>query len=161
MNQNAVETRNPLLSRFDRDPGRWRPFKYGCIVEVGVVEAEFGEANIVIMNQPFIMERITHQIIGQTADPESSGLYQDGQYFLEWRDEPSQYQNQPLLANAAYGSVEFPLLLSSPVPFAGSKVLTFRITNAYTRILTPEAETFKIMVVIHGLADWGTDKRPA
>lgn len=158
MNQ-AMQTKNPLLSRFDKDPGRWRPYKYGCLIDVPVTVDESGENTILIMNQPFIMDRISHAIVGPTADPDASGLAQDGQYFINWQEEMSEYQNEPLLAIPAYGTFDFPLYLSSPVPFAGNKTLTFRVTNAYTRVLTPVAESFKVHIVIHGLADWGTDRR--
>lgn len=158
MNQ-PITTRNPLLSRYDKDPGRWRPYKYGCLIDVPVTIDESGENTIQILNQPFIMDRISHAIIGPTYDPDASGLAQDGQYLISWHEEQSEYQNQPLLAIPAFGTHDFPLYLSSPVGFAGNKTLTFRVTNTYTRILTPVAETFKVQIVIHGLSDWGTDRR--
>lgn len=108
-----------------------------------------------IMNQPFIMDRISHYIIGPTWDPYASGLAQDGQYYIEWKEEYSEYQNQPLIAAIAYGTVEFPLYLSSPIGFPGDKTLNFKVTNAYQRILTPVATTFKVQIVLHGVADWG------
>lgn len=156
---NQIATNNPLLSRYDRDPGRWRPYKYGCLIDVPVGADESAENTINILNQPFIMDRIAHSIAGPTWDPDASGLANDGQYYIEWHEEQSEYQNQPLLAIPAYGTKEFPLYLSSPITFPGNKVLTFRVTNAYQRVLTPEAETFKVQIVIHGLSDWGTDRR--
>lgn len=156
---NQIATNNPLLSRYDRDPGRWRPYKYGCIIDVPVGADESAENTVNILNQPFIMDRISHTIVGPTWDPDASGLANDGQYYIEWHEEQSEYQNQPLIAIAAYGTKEFPLYLSAPITFPGNKVLTFRVTNAYQRILTPEAETFKVQIVIHGVSDWGTDRR--
>lgn len=156
---NPLQTTNPLLGRYDKDPGRWRPYKYGCVIEVPVTMDESGENTIQIMNQPFIMDRVAHAIVGDTHDPDATGLAQDGQYYIEWHEEMSEYQNEPLLARPAYGTHEFPLYLSAPVAFAGNKTLTFRVTNAYTRILTPEAEIFKVDIVIHGISDWGTDRR--
>jgi hypothetical protein len=157
---NQIKTRNPLLSKFDRDPGRYRPWKYGAIVEVPVEADESGENTIELMNQPFTMDRISHSIIGPTHDPAATGLSDDGQYFIEWREEQSQYQNEPLLAKAAYGTEAFPLYLSAPLTFPGNKTLTFRVTNAYTRVLTPISDVYKVQIVIHGIADWGTDAPP-
>lgn len=153
--------RNPLLGKFDQDPGRWRPYKYGCVVEVPVTINLSGENTIEIMNQPFIMILLTHAIIGNTDDPETSGLRQDGQYLIEWREEVSNYQNQPLLAETAFGSTRYGAIpFYQPIPFAGNKTLHFRVTNAYNRILSPQADIYRVQIVIHGVADWGTDRRP-
>lgn len=160
MVQNSKAVQYPLLGKFDEDPGRWRPYKYGVIIEVPVEADGVGEGTIQILNQPFILTRITHQIIGNTEDKEATGLYNDGQYFVEWKDELSQYQNDPLLAEAAYGSARFQsIALDCPIPFAGNKTLTFRLTNAYARVLTPESDVYNVQIVVHGIADWGSDRR--
>ena len=161
MTQTQIHTQNPLLSRYDQDPGRWRPYKYGCLIDVPVAADQSGENTIQIMNQPFIMDRIVHSIIGKTWDPNATGLAPDGQYFIEWHEEQSEYQNQPLLARAAYGTQEFPLLLSAPIAFAGNKTLTFRVTNTYARALTPSADTYKVQILCHGIADWGSGRSPS
>lgn len=158
MNQQFVQ--NPLLGKFDKDPGRWRSYKYGVTLDVPVVANGEVEGSIVLNNQPFIIDRLTHSVVGDTHDPLTSGLADDGQYFIDWRDQISQYQNTPLLAKAAYGTEHFPIPLSVPLAYAGNVVLTFRVRNAYTRILTPEADTFQVQIAIHGVADWGTDRRP-
>lgn len=155
-----VTTRRPLVGKFDRDPGPWRSYKYGCTMDVPVEVDASAENTIKILNQPYIMERITHTIIGNTWDPIATGLAQDGQYFIEWREEQSEYQNEPLLARDAYGMAPHWIPLSAPLVFSGNRVLTFRVTNAYTRVLTPEAETFKVQIKIHGISNWGTDRRP-
>jgi len=153
----GAEDRGLVSGRYDRDPGRWRPYKYGCIIEVPVTEGEWGENTIQVMNQPFVWDRLTHSVIGNTNDYQATGLADDGQYFIEWREENSWYQNQPLLARNAYGTKDFPIPLTTPVGFAGNRTMTFRITNAYTRVLTPDAEIYKVEIVIHGASDWGPD----
>lgn len=152
--------KNALLSRFDKDPGRWRPYKYGALIDVPVLADEWGEGSLSLINQPFILLRISHTIIGNTNDYMATGLSNDGQYYIEWREENTQYQNEPLLAIAAYGTQEWPIPLPSPIAFAGQKTLTVRVTNAYLRALSPEADTFKVQIVFHGISDWGTDRRP-
>lgn len=151
-----VQTNSPLMTRYDKDPGRWRPFKYGCVVDVPVLETEAGENTILIMNQPFMMDRISFSVVGNTHDYQGTGLADDGQYFVEWREEQSVYQNAPILAKTAFGTEEFPLYLSAPVAFAGNKTLYFRLSSSYTRVLNPVAEYFKVQVVCHGISDWGT-----
>lgn len=153
---NQIRTNNPLLSIYDKDPGRWRPYKYGTLIDVPVTVNGSAENTIQILNQPFIMDRISAEIVGPVWDPDASGLANDGQYFVEWHEEQSVYQSAPLLAAAAYGTEEFPLYLSAPIAFAGNKSLTFRVTNAYTRVLTPVAETFQVQIILHGISDWGT-----
>lgn len=153
------ELNQSLLSKYDRDPGRFRSYKYGCVIEVPVLADQHGEGTINILNQPFTMDRISHSVVGDTWNPTITGLADDGQYYIEWKDEISEYQSQPLLAKAAYGTQDFPLYLSYPIPFAGNRVLTFKVTNAYRRTLSPDADYFKVQIVIHGVADFGTDRR--
>jgi hypothetical protein len=154
-----IETRNPLLSQFDKDPGRWRPYKYETNIDVPVQADEFGENTIQILNQPFILLRISHAVIGNTNDYHGTGLANDGQYFIEWQDDNSVYQSGPINAIAGYGTPDWPIPLPSPIAFAGNKTIKIKITNAYARTLTPEADTFKVQIVFHGIADWGTTRQ--
>lgn len=151
-------TNHPLLGRFDLDPGRWRPYFYGVEIEVGVSDGAIGRGSINLNNQPFILTRLAHQIIGATADPSVSGLYQDGQYSLAWKDDQSVYQKQPVMANCLCGSIEsgFSYELPYPLPYAGSKTLTFEIQNRVTRVIAGQRESFIVAVYLHGIADWGT-----
>jgi hypothetical protein len=151
--------RNALLSAFDADPGPWRPMHYPVTIPVPLEANQSEVGSVTIANQPFIWQMLGHQIIGNTGDPETSGLYQDGQYSIEMKDELSNYQSAPVAASASFGGgafgfkIEFPL----PIPYPGSKTLTFRITNHYTRILTPEpAEPyFNVKLSVIGIANWG------
>jgi hypothetical protein len=160
MDPMEVKTRRPLLGKFDLDPGAWRNYKYEGTVNVPVTANGAAETTIKILNQPFIMEKITHSIIGATWDPFGTGLAQDGQYFIEWKEEQSEYQSGPLLARSAYGMEPHWIPLSAPLVFSGNRVLTFRVTNTYTRILTPEVDTFPVQLIVHGISNWGTDRRP-
>lgn len=150
---------NPLIGKFDLDPGRWRPMWYGVEISVPVAINGRGSGSISIANQPFIMYRVTHQIIGCTSDPDTTGLYQDGQYTISWKDNTSVYQNIPLPSSAFFGDVssglyyEFPF----PLPYAGNAVLNFEIYNRCARTLADESEFFTVGIVIHGIADWGPD----
>jgi len=162
MPENSVQRiyKNQLLSRFDADPGAWRPMTYPVTIDVPVAAGGSESGSVTINNQPFIFTDLGHQIMGNTGDPETSGLYQDGQYDIEWRDEQSNYQSAPVPASAAFGggAYGYNVPLSLPIAYPGTKTLTFRIVNAYTRILTPQpAEAvFKVKIVVIGIADWGT-----
>lgn len=161
MPENTVSRvyKSQLLSRFDADPGAWRPMSYPVTIEVPTVAGGSEEGSVTINNQPFIFTDLGHQIMGNTGDPETSGLYQDGQYDIEWRDEQSNYMSAPVPAAATFGGGAFGYNIPLPLPIAypGTKTLTFRVTNAYTRILTPQPaeEVFKVKIVVLGIADWG------
>lgn len=147
-----------LMGRFDEDPGRYRPLYYGVKIAVGIAAGAVGRGSITINNQPYIMTRITTKIVGNTANPSVSGLYQDGQYDIEWKDEQSNYQNGPIPADLLFGSVAsgYIIELAFPIAFAGNKTLSFTLTNQVNRAVVPQVETFEIAVALHGVADWGT-----
>jgi len=155
-----MNSKHPLLGKFDEDPGRWRPYWYGLKIDVPAQLDGRGAGSINLNNQPFIMTRMTHQIQGCTDPDIDNGLYQDGQYDIAWKDEQSNYQNGPLPAECFMGSVrsgfsyEFPY----PIPYSGNKTLTFEIFNRCARIITGSDPIpyFKVAIVIHGIADWGT-----
>jgi hypothetical protein len=149
-----------LMGPFDEDPGRYRPLSYGVPITLGVAAGAQASGSISINNEPFIMTSVTHQIIGPTADPATSGLYQDGQYTIEWKDEQSVYSNGPIPADMMFGSVRSGYIkeLPYPVPFAGAKTLTFTLVNQVTRTLLV-GDTFVVYVAIHGVNDWGKTRR--
>ena len=151
--------KNALVSRFDADPGPWRPMYYPVQIPVPLEAGGSEVGSVTINNQPFIWLFLGHQIMGNTADPETSGLYQDGQYDIEMKDEQSNYQHAPIAAGASFGGAQFGYMVELPLPicYPGAKTLTFRVTNRYTRILTPEPTEpiFNLQIVIGGVADWG------
>lgn len=155
--------RNSLVSRFDADPGPWRPMFYTVEIPVPLAAGGSEIGSVTIQNQPFIWMALTHQIMGNTADPETSGLYQDGQYDIEFKDELSNYQAQPIPAAASFGgpAVGYGLDLTVPIGYPGSKTITFRVINRYTRILTPDPDepVFPVKLVLSGVADWGEMRR--
>jgi hypothetical protein len=151
--------RNPLVSRFDADPGPWRPMYYSVEIPVPLEAGGSEIGSVTIQNQPFIWMFLAHQIMGNTADPETSGLYQDGQYDIELKDEQSNYQAVPIPAGAAFGGPSGGYQLDLPVPigYPGAKTITFRVINRYTRILTPDPDepVFPVKILMGGVADWG------
>lgn len=113
------------------------------------------------------MTRITHKIVGDTADPSTSGLFNDGQYDVVWKDEQSNYQKGEIPADlmwGSYGSSDggngggFVMNMPYPLPYAGNKTLSFDITNAVARVLAgdPVPTHFVVAICVSGIADWGT-----
>lgn len=155
----AQQQPNPIFGRFDLDPSRWKPLFYRVEITVGLNAGEVGVGSIPLNAQPYILTRIQHKIIGPTADPATSGLYQDGQYDLEIRDEINNYTNAPVNADLISGNPGFGYFmdLPYPIPFAGTNTLTFRLTNRVQRVV-PQQTTMTVQIVTHGVADWGTIK---
>jgi hypothetical protein len=149
---------NPLLGRYDEDPGRFRPQHYYVRIDVPIELDGIGRGSIKINNEPFCMTRLTHKIIGNTADPTTSGLYQDGMYAIEWRDDQHVYQNESAPADLMFGWNEsgYVLELPFPVAFPGNKSVNIRITNLVARgPLTPESDTYPVGICLHGIMDMG------
>lgn len=148
---------SPLIGKFDMDPGAWRPLYYGVEISVPVVADGVARGSITINNQPYILTRIQAKIVGDTGDSDTSGLREDGQYDILFRDEQSSYQNQSIAANLMWGWVAsgYVMELPYPLPFAGSKTLSFEVTNRVARTLTPTADYYTLQICIHGIAFWG------
>lgn len=146
-----------LMGKFDADPGRYRPLYYGLSITLGVASGAIGRGSVTINNQPYIMTHVLHQIVGNTNDYATTGLAQDGQYLLSFKDEQSNYQNAPIPAEMLFGSVRsgYIVPLAYPIPFAGNKTLTFELQNLYTRVLAGQLTTFTVYLAIAGVADWG------
>lgn len=154
------ESSRRLLSVQDLDPERWKPMFYQVTIDVPVLADGRGTGTINTNNQAFVLVRVGHTILGNTMDPETSGLYNDGQYLIQWKDEQRNYSDVPLQANLAFGPhIEgAQRRLAYPVMYSGNHTITFEVTNYYTRVLTPPAENFQVAIIVEGLADWKTLK---
>lgn len=148
---------NKFFSRFDIDIAKFRPVWYGVEIEVPVIANGIGRGSITIDTRPFLLTRITHAVVGATFDWETTGLYQDGQYSINFRDESTNYQNIPLMSETMLGPVRSGhfLDLAVPLAYSGNRTFQFEVTNRYLRVLTPESDYFTVALTIHGVADWG------
>jgi hypothetical protein len=146
-----------LLNLADLDPERWKPLTYPVTADIPVVENGLARCSIVLNNKPYVLTRIATSILGNTRDPETSGIYNDGQYTLEMSDEMIQYTAGPIMADLLCGPKETGenRNMEFPIYFAGTHTLTFTIANLYTRILSPKSDTFKVQIIVGGLCDWG------
>lgn len=144
-----------LQNWYDLDPQKWAWFTIPATVDVGIAQDAAVSTQVSLLNHPQYIVRITHQIIGNTGDPETSGLTQDGQYSIEVKDQKTVFTLNPVQANNLFGPQQvgpFPDL-GFPKYYQGVNTLQFRVTNLIPRILTPESDTFQIQLAIHGVAD--------
>lgn len=148
---------HPLFGPFDTDPGRWRPRYFGVEIAVGVNAGNRAVNAINIDNQPFVFTRLAGKIVGETADPSTTGLYQDGQWDVEMRDESSVYTSGPIPGDLLMGGpwAGYTMPLEYPLPYPGNKVMTFTVINRVNRVLASAAETFVINLTMSGVSDWG------
>lgn len=154
--------KNPLIAWYDADPAGWKPFLYSGFCDIGVDVDSQARLSIRTIYAPYMWTAVTHGIVGNIDDPETSGLYNDGQYLINWKDERSAYVNNPIPANLAFGPHKEGDFPESPLPvfFPANHTVTFELTNLYNRILTPEADTFRIYIALKGLHYWGQLKPP-
>lgn len=150
---------SPIMGRSDIDPGQLRPQWYHCNVSVPVLANGQGISTIRISDKPFTMTRITSKILGDTTNSQS-GLVQDYQYLVEWKDEQSTYVDGPIAPDLMWGAnagdsagyiMDFPY----PLAYTGNKSLEFRVTNLIARTLVPESDYFTVQICLHGIGDWG------
>jgi len=130
---------------------------YACVIDVPVIANGRGQGSVQLNNQPIFITRAAAVILGNTGDPETSGLFQDGQFLITMNDVLRAYQNIPIHADLFWGSkIEGPWrTLEYPIYYKGTQSVRFEITNLYTRILTPTADIFQVQILLAGLADWG------
>lgn len=154
--------RSPLLAFYDADPAGWRHYSYSSFVDIGVAANQQGTITLPTMFQPYMWHGFRHSVVGDIDDWETTGLKNDGQYLVEYSDERSQYTSAPtpaLLLSGPHKEGPFPSF-ELPVFFPANHTITFRMTNIYTRVLTPTAATFRVYVSIYGLQYWGKLQPP-
>ena len=157
----AEDIEGRLVLPKDLDPERWKPMNYAVNIDVPVAANERGQGYIQLNEQAIFITRASVLFLGNTEDPETSGLYQDGQVLISMNDEMRNYSNIPVHADLLFGpkragpfrTLEYPLF------YQAAHALRFEIVNVYTRILTPRADTFRVQICLSGLADWGMVKR--
>ena len=146
-----------FFSNWDLDFNRYKPMWYAVEVDVPVIADRSASCSITLNNQPFLMYRLTHAIVGPTYDWQTTGWYQDDQYSIEFKDENSNYQNIPMMSALQFGSARegrYPDF-AIPLAYSGNRTLTFNVTNRYLRVLTPQSDYFRVSICVHGVADWG------
>ncbi len=154
---NDLQKAEDLIGLMGRDPERWKPMTYGLQVDVPVLADGRGETSVTTMNQPFILASVATHIIGNTSDYDSTGLVDDGQYLIKWRDQMREYNNIPIHADLLFGpkTEGSYRTLEYPVYYAGNHTISFELYNVYNRVLTPVADFYRVQIVLRGLADWG------
>ena len=137
---------------------KWEDYFYYRQFDVPVVVDGIARGSIVLEEQPHVIYRITHGVIGNVDDPETSGLFRDDQYAIYFKDQRRSYMDAPIPAHLLFGSEShgggnLPLLF--PIIQAGSKTFNFEIQNLYTRTLSPEVPTYTVGICLHTMRDIG------
>lgn len=154
---------NKFFGKADLDFGRFKPMWYNLEIEVPVIINGIGRGSVTTNAQPFLLTRITHAVVGCTYDWQTTGLYQDGQYSIWFRDEINNYQNQPIMAETMFGCnrTGHYLDFAIPIGYPGNRTISFEITNRCARTLSPESDYFTVALTLHGVADWGPKQSTA
>ncbi len=150
MDQNLLNRSLPV------DLNKYKPKYYATTVTVDTDESGIGEGSVTFDNVPFILTHATHTILGASFDYTAIAavLKQDGQYLIDWKDDQTSFQNEPIAAEGMFGSNRIGEIIPLPVRVAyqGSKTLSVRITNLIDR--SAYGDTFKIQVVFCGFELW-------
>ena len=151
---------NPLLQWFadqTKNPGRWNHYNYSVSVSVGKAAGSTAMCSIQLDTFPYILLGLSGKIIGNTAEPATSGVYQDGQWSIEWKDSKRNFSKGYIPADLLFGNTAngFYRDLTYPVAFDGGQTITFNIRNDVTRPLPGPQETFTVALVTFGIGDFG------
>jgi hypothetical protein len=121
------------------------PVDENAVVPVGERQSN----SVTVVNLPFILKRISHGVLGGNhigvADLVPT-VFQDGQYTIEWRTDTHNYESEPLLACAWYGSDNDHFPLETPEELAPKTTITVYITNQIQRTAATT-----VQVIFHGL----------
>lgn len=142
----------------DLDPQIWKVFSFPVNIDVSCAVDGVGRGDAKLLNHRQFITKITHQVLGQTTDPQASGLYQDGQYLIDWKDQKNVFTIEGVQANNLFGPYQQGSFPSLPFPqyYAGVNTIMFTVTNLYTRTLIPASPTFRVQICLHGIADLST-----
>lgn len=135
------------------DKPLWRPQFYPLTIDVPVELDAIGNGSFKIRDTRFLCKQITHMIIGADLDFDDPGpIQQDGQYFVDFKDERETWQSIPMMADAAFGSVRTGrwIQFHAPIAFAGSQAIQVNVQNAIDRTAA-EPEIFKVHFIFHGI----------
>lgn len=133
------------------------PMQFITEVEVPETVGGEGRGQVAINDRPFILQKITHQIIPSAliAEADVTGwAYQDGLYTLDWSlyEQARFWKGVPPMADAGTGSIRHGnwIELPAPVSLPGNETLHVIIRNQVLR-----QEAFKVQVIWHGIQRGG------
>lgn len=136
------------------NPLKYKPKQYSVLLTCGTDLGQTASATQTLDAIPFVLDKISHQIIGNSLDI-STPPEQDGQYRLLYRDDQTTYMDEPLNAVAAFGDAKDGRIEPLPcrVFLDGSRTLTVDMINDLDR-RGQGAEFFRVQVVFHGIELW-------
>jgi len=132
------------------DPTIYKVQYYPINIQVEGFQGGVGSGSVTLKNTPFVLDHITHTIVGAVDRDD-----QDGQYSILWRDDRNTYMRNPVMANAGFGSVYCGPLILLPLRqfFKGSTTFTVDIVNFRNRGSSP-FPPWNLQIVFHGFERW-------
>lgn len=135
------------------DLSNFVPMKFSVNVAVAETQGAEGRGQVAINDRPFVLQKITHQIVPGAIieeDDVTGWRYQDGLYTLDWSlyEQARFWKGIPMMADAAYGSIRDGnwIPLTAPVALSGNQTLHVIIRNIVAR-----QNPFYVQVIWHGI----------
>lgn len=131
------------------DPSIYKNKFYKIDVATLSVVNGVGDGAVTLDSTPFILDSIAHVIVG--ALPED----QDGQYSVLWRDEYTNYSQEQVMAEPAFGSIRSGFFVPLPLRsfFRSSATISMEVTNYIDRTADFPV-SFPLQFVLHGFEKW-------
>lgn len=134
----------------------YRPMIFTTLVEVPQEDGATGKNAVPINDKPFIMRKVTHQIMSPfdfTAPYDTYAANQSGLYTIDWSlyNQDRYWQGDPPMADAAFGSVRHGIWipLESPLILEKNKTINVVIGNVGLK-----RTDYKVQIQFHGVEDY-------
>lgn len=142
---------------------KWfRPMIFTTECEVGNADGETGKNGVPINNRPFILKKVTHQVIKPVDFPNgfdptvntNYAAFQHGLYTIDWslynRDRYWQGTNPPM-ADAAFGSVRTGIWIPLEAPLTVPKNETINVVVGNVGL---KRSDYTVQIQFHGVEDY-------
>lgn len=130
------------------------PMKFSVDVTLEKEIGSVGKGQVQINDRPFVLKKITHQIIAHTPN-QNVYQQQDGLYRIDWSEyeQVRFWKGSIPMADAAYGSIRDGhwIPLDAPVTLPGGQTLHVQILNEANR-----DEKIQVQIIFHGIQRLGS-----
>lgn len=128
---------------------------FDTIVEVELADGATGKNAVPINDKPFVLEKVTHQIMGPFVFDATHGYAeeQNGLYTIDWSlyNQDRYWQGDPPMADAAFGSVRHGIWIPLAAPIALEKNRTINVVVGNVGL---KLRDYKVQVLFHGVEDY-------
>lgn len=137
----------------------FQPMIFTVDVRFGQTKGDQGTGSVSINDRPFIIQKITHQLINPTRDGTDPNMsvqaLQDGLYRINWSlyNQVRYFQGPVPMADTAFGSIRHGIFYDLPVPVALEKnrTLNVEVTNEVDR--DPLVKAYQLHIEFQGIED--------